>query len=222
MLSGQQDHSLTACAGDAIGDGDGQLSSRTRTRGSATHPTTNGHAGNHIEGYNALDEMEDESDATSSGGGWDGGDDDEVDAHIVDDDDDDDVDMSDSKASADEEEEDDLIRKQSLVVSLRYQKTHGSSNTEEPSKGEPSIKINGLSGAPTSPGDSAPRNPKLAGNSNATTNHQLPSTNHTPLTSSLISSNDGHSTTRQPGQQPNGSSAPSLALEPSGPDATIR
>lgn len=80
----------------------------------------------HIEGYNALDEMEDESDASSSGGDWDGADDDDVDDIIVDDEDEDDADMSDDEPSVANDEEspkDDFHdRPKSLVVSLRYRK----------------------------------------------------------------------------------------------------
>lgn len=83
---------------------------------------------NHIEGYNALDEMEDESDASSSGGDWDAADDDEVDEQIVDDEDEEDADMSDDEESVADEEDNvkpknkSRGRPSSLVVSLRYQK----------------------------------------------------------------------------------------------------
>lgn len=80
----------------------------------------------HIEGYNALDEMEEESDAASSGVEWDGGDDDDVDEQVVDEEEDEDADMSDDEVSiADEENEVAAERKRprsSLVVALRYQK----------------------------------------------------------------------------------------------------
>lgn len=84
----------------------------------------------HIEGYNSVDDMEGESDATSSGGEWEGGDDDDdVDDNIVDGEDDADVDMSDDDASVAEDEEDgeDYGRRRSLVVSLRYQQNHAPS-----------------------------------------------------------------------------------------------
>lgn len=80
----------------------------------------------HIEGYNSLDSMDDESDAASSGG-WDGGDD-ESDDH-AEDDEAEDVDMSDGEDKDSGEEEDDV--RQSLVVSLRYLKSHSSQSTEE-------------------------------------------------------------------------------------------
>lgn len=136
MLSGQ--HESTEMpetnenhSAETVGE---EIISRGRTRGSAyrngvTHSTQ---PRKHIEGYNALDEMEDESDASSSGGDWDGADDDEVDDIIVDDEDDDDADMSDDEPSvANDEEspkEDFHDRPKSLVVSLRYRK-----NVDNPS-----------------------------------------------------------------------------------------
>ena len=76
----------------------------------------------HIDGYNSVDSMDDESDATSSGVGWDGGDDDETD-DIADDGEDDDIEMSGNDAG-----ESDLSdeAQRSLVVSLRYAKSHSS------------------------------------------------------------------------------------------------
>ena len=67
--------------------------------------------GQHIEGYNSVDEMDDEDEATSSGAEWEGGDEDEPD------------DMDDNM---DEEDEDDdhfeEVEPQSLIVKLRYGK----------------------------------------------------------------------------------------------------
>ena len=87
----------------------------------------------HIEGYNILDEMEDETDASSSGGEWEGGDDDEVDEHIVDDEDEDDADMSEDGVSitngADEIEMENNDEPNSLVVALRYQKKNSPSTS---------------------------------------------------------------------------------------------
>lgn len=112
-----------------------EIISRGRTRGGAyrngvTHSTQHR---KHIEGYNALDEMEDESDASSSGGDWDGADDDEVDDIIVDDEDEDDADMSDDGPSvANDEEsrkEDFHDRPKSLMVSLRYRKMFDNPST---------------------------------------------------------------------------------------------
>lgn len=83
-------------------------------------------SGAHIEGYNALDEMEDESDASSSGAEWDGGDDDDVDDHVVDEEDEEDADMSDDGSSIAGEEEAAAANvthpRGSLVVALRYSK----------------------------------------------------------------------------------------------------
>lgn len=130
MLSGQ--HESTELpennenhSAETVGE---EVISRGRTRGSANRNgvTHNIQPRKHIEGYNALDEMEDESDASSSGGDWDGADDDDVDDIIVDDEDEDDADMSDDEPSvANDEEspkEDFRDRPKSLVVSLRYRK----------------------------------------------------------------------------------------------------
>ena len=180
--SGQQDHGPAACMGEVVEDGNGQSLSRTRTRGSGIHPVKNGRGGSHIDGYNALDEMEDESDATSSGGGWDGGDDDEVDAHIVDDDEEEveDDDMTDSGPSADEEG-DDLVSKQSLVVSLRYQKHHGVSDLDESTTNQNQTKSNGFSGAIAPSNDIYPQNPNLMKDPGVISSHHFSSNNQTPL-----------------------------------------
>lgn len=85
------------------------------------------HSRKHIDGYNALDSMEDESEASSSGGEWDGGDDDEPD-DMVEDEEDGDVDMSDNEAEVSEDEEEEDVT-QSLVVSLRYLKGRSSPPT---------------------------------------------------------------------------------------------
>ena len=117
--------------------------SRTRSRSSVPPRQSNGPRGRaHIEGYNALDEMDDESDATSSGNEWDGGDDDEdnVDGNMADDDD---VEMADE---SDMEEAQDELAQQSLVVSLRYQrKPEGSS----PSRATEPVSVNGERPSPT-------------------------------------------------------------------------
>lgn len=132
MLSGQ--HETTEAP--AINDTNGAIIaeeepvSRGRTRGSALRNgvTQKVRSRKHIEGYNVLDEMEDESDASSSGGDWEGADDDEVDANISEDEDDEDAEMSDDEASiANEDVEEDANeqlsdRPGSLVVALRYQK----------------------------------------------------------------------------------------------------
>lgn len=132
VLSGQ--HETTEAP--AINDTNGAIIaeeepvSRGRTRGSALRNgvTQKVRSRKHIEGYNVLDEMEDESDASSSGGDWEGADDDEVDANISEDEDDEDAEMSDDEASiANEDVEDDANeqlsdRPGSLVVALRYQK----------------------------------------------------------------------------------------------------
>ena len=86
----------------------------TRTRSGGLELTKPKSHRAHIDGYNALDEMDDESDATSSGNEWDGRDDDEVDDNLGDDDEDEDM--------SDDDMEPDDDSKQSLLVSLRYQK----------------------------------------------------------------------------------------------------
>ena len=93
----------------------------------------------HIEGYNSVDSMEDESDATSSSGDWQGGDDDDVDDNIVDDEDDADVDISDDEACNVDGEDgtDGYGHRRSLLVSLRYQKSTASIiDRSIPSEGE--------------------------------------------------------------------------------------
>ena len=117
--------------GAGQGDGKNRKTSPGRTRRSVQTNGTNSRnqRRNHIDGYNALDEMEDESDATTSGGEWDAGDDDDVDEHVANDEEDEDVDMSDDGPSAEEDE--DYAGQQSLVVSLRYHKRHGGEDTRD-------------------------------------------------------------------------------------------
>lgn len=130
MLSGQHESiELPENNGKHSAETGGEeVISRGRTRGSANRNgvTNNSQPRNHIEGYNALDEMEDESDASSSGGDWDGADDDDVEDIVVDDEDEDDVDMSDDEPSVANDDrspkEDFRDRPKSLVVSLRYRK----------------------------------------------------------------------------------------------------
>lgn len=125
MLSGRVDASETRSNGaieEAEGDDEGPPVSRGRARrttqqnGARPKPQPR----KHIEGYNSLDSMDDESDAASSGG-WDGGDDDESEDHVEDDEEDEDVEMSDAEENDSEEE--DYNAHQSLVVSLRYLKS---------------------------------------------------------------------------------------------------
>ena len=90
--------------------------------------------GKHIEGYNSLDEMEDESDATSSGNEWDGADEDEPDDQADDEDEEEgDIEMSDEERGSlgdDESDEEHRRRSRSLVVSLRYSKNTSSSKSQ--------------------------------------------------------------------------------------------
>lgn len=125
MLSGRADASETRSNGgveEAEGDDEDPPVSRGRARratqqnGARPKPQLR----KHIEGYNSLDSMDDESDAASSGG-WDGGEDEESDDHVEDDEEDEDVEMSDAEENDSEEEDDNAHR--SLVVSLRYLKS---------------------------------------------------------------------------------------------------
>ncbi len=133
MHSGQHDDKEQPATGgmDGTGATEEQPISTARPRRSAYKNgiSQKSRGRQHIEGYNSVDDMEGESDATSSGGEWEGGDDDDVDDNIVDGEDDADVDMSDDDASIAEDEEDGegYGRRRSLVVSLRYQKTHAPS-----------------------------------------------------------------------------------------------
>ena len=140
MLSGQNEQISTATNGDETQDGNENVQIRTRTRGGARQASTNNRGRKHIEGYNELDEMEDESDATSSGGEWDGGDDDDVDGNIVDDEEDD-VEMSDSGRSAEELEHDPAVVK-SLIVTLRYHKKQESRSAGGPAEIQDTIIVN--------------------------------------------------------------------------------
>ena len=128
MHSGQHDDREEPATGPTDGtDGaEEQIESTGRPRRSAYR---NGdgqkpRGQQHIESYNSVDEMEEESDATSSGGEWEGGDDDDVDDNIADEEDDADVEMSEDDASNVEEDVggEENGRRRSLVVSLRYQK----------------------------------------------------------------------------------------------------
>lgn len=136
MLSGQHESTEVPENNEnhSVETGGEEVISRGRTRGSANRNglTHNSQPRKHIDGYNALDEMEDESDASSSGGDWDGADDDDADDIIVDDEDEDDADMSDEPSVANDDEspkEDFHDRPKSLVVSLRYRKNVGTLST---------------------------------------------------------------------------------------------
>ena len=134
MLSGRADASETRSNGAmeaAEGDDEDPPVSRGRARratqqnGARPKPQLR----KHIEGYNSLDSMDDESDAASSGG-WDGGDDDESDDHVEDDEEDEDVEMSDAEENDSEGEDGNAHR--SLVVSLRYLKSQPSPSRDIP------------------------------------------------------------------------------------------
>ena len=146
MHSGQheeREQPATDGIDNGLGEGGEQQASTGRSRRSGYN---NGvgqkpRSQEHIEGYNSVDDMEDESDASSSGGEWDGGGDDNVDDNIVDEEDDADEDVSDDDASVAKEEEDgeEYGERRSLVVALRYHKSHASSidNTTSAEGGPP-------------------------------------------------------------------------------------
>ncbi|MCJ1381023.1 hypothetical protein MMC17_004132 [Xylographa soralifera] len=150
MLSGNHnlDHTTSVEGGNGVQEADEEPITRARTRGVVQQQQPSSQNRKHIDGYNALDEMEDESDATSSGGEWDGGDDDEVEENIADDEEDEDVDMSDSGPSGDE-----LgggsTDKHSLVVSLRYHKKQGYPGGSTDMKQDDRPKTNGFLKAST-------------------------------------------------------------------------
>lgn len=130
MPRGQQNAGASSVDGNPATEvGEGELAPSGRTRQSVPRNgvAVKARSGTHIEGYNALDEMEDESDASSSGAEWDGGDDDDVDDHIVDEEDEEDADMSDDEASIADEEAavaaKEIRPRSSLVIALRYHKT---------------------------------------------------------------------------------------------------
>ncbi len=148
MLSGQADATEHS---DPNGvDQDGEDDQRLSVRGGSQRvaPRVKARPGKHIEGYNELDEMEDESDAPSSGNEWDSGADEEPEDPTDEDDEEDaDVEMSDDDGVIAKEEasavEDDR-RSQSLMVSLRYSKL-----------GSSPISANATNGTPVPEGDIA-------------------------------------------------------------------
>lgn len=107
---------------DGVEDHEEQVRSRGRPRRTAQHLESKPKSRSlkHIEGYNSLDSMDYESDATSSEGEWNGGEAEEPDDQVNDEEEDEDLEMSgdDEDKATDEEEE----RRQTLVVSLRYLK----------------------------------------------------------------------------------------------------
>ena len=127
----QEDREASIAHSNNVVNGEGEAEEATRRgrrrvgarNGVGHHPRPRGR----FNGYNAVDAMDDESEATSSGGEWDGGDDeDDVNDHIGidDEDEDDDIDMSDDGSSTGELGEPNSgaagYAKGSLVVSLRY------------------------------------------------------------------------------------------------------
>lgn len=96
----------SAGRGDEI-DANGRPRRSTRTDGLAQ-------SGSHIEGYNSVDEMDEESDAASSGNEWNGaGGEDDFRAEDE---------MEEDASEAELLDEDDIDLDRSLVVKLRYSK----------------------------------------------------------------------------------------------------
>ena len=145
MLSGHNEQVSVATNGNNAQDDDENTQTRTRTRGGTRQALTN-RGRKHIEGYNELDEMEDESDATSSGGEWEGGDDDEIDGNIVDDEEDD-VDMSDSGGSEDELQHDPAVAR-SLIITLKYRKKQKSTFSDKLGGIQGTFAVNGDASSP--------------------------------------------------------------------------
>ena len=169
ISSGQNEQVNDDANDNNLQHGDENMQPRTRTRGGGRQVTTN-QGRKHIEGYNELDEMEDESDATSSGNEWDGGDDDELDGNIMDDEEED-VEMSDSGGSYDEVEQN-SANISSFIVTLKYRKKQNSLIAEKLAPIQGTIAVNGLSGSPASSNSEAPA--ATNDNSPRPENHPIP------------------------------------------------
>ena len=90
-----------------------------------------------LDGTNELDDMEDESEASSSGAGWDSGKDDDVDDNIMDEEDQEDAEMSDDETSDAELGADgESVRKRSLVISLKVPKKGSQPKTDTENSGK--------------------------------------------------------------------------------------
>ena len=143
MLSGQADsteHAKSSGIDEADEEDEEPL---VRGRPQRVAPRVKPRSGRHIDGYNELDEMDDESDAPSSGNEWDSGAEDEPDDEADDDDEDEDAEMSDDDdiiARVEESEGEDGRRSRSLVVSLRYSKMGSSPLSMDATNGTPAPK----------------------------------------------------------------------------------
>lgn len=151
MLSGQvegAEHERVGSMDEVDGDiGQPVLDSRVQP----TASRANRRPGKHIDGYNELDEIDDESDAPSSGNEWDSGAEDEPDDQADDDDEEDDVEINDDEnmsAQEGESESEDDGRSRSLVVSLRYSKTDSSPPLLDAINGAPNLKQNDATPVP--------------------------------------------------------------------------
>ena len=115
MLSGQRTETVQEDGGEGLGLSNG-TSRRTRTSGGSngwTQPR------NHIEGYNSIDEMDDEPDAASSGDDYDAADGEDNFG-------DEDEEMSEGQSM----DEEDMDIRPSLVVQLRYGKGNQAAKQE--------------------------------------------------------------------------------------------
>ena len=120
VLSGQDnlDEQNRGSLGGAIDD-ETEKAPHARPHRSVQYSTilSKGPASKQHKGYESLDPVDDESDATTSGREWEGGDSEEPDEPLEEEEDDDGIETSNSN---DGEEED---PRQSLVVSLRYMRS---------------------------------------------------------------------------------------------------
>ena len=207
--------------GDAPAEGadaempDGHDDSQMRTRGGGRSTRTNGTRGRaHIDGYNALDEMDDESDAVSSENSWDGGGDD--------DEEDDAAEGAMGDMTEDNEEEDEMsvdgdvdedgrVRRKSLVVALRYGKERAGS-------------IPAMAATSSPLGTAAPADPKAFGNganldgsTNAAaiqTNGISPGSEKEPMSDTVVVAVPPATASQHQGAKPVGSEPSKMAIDP--------
>ncbi|SMY26988.1 unnamed protein product [Zymoseptoria tritici ST99CH_1A5] len=126
----------------------------TRFRGA--QPATNGHKRKHIEGYNSIDEMSDENDASADGDGWDSdknGDDE--DEHMADADDQQD-DAASEPSELDEDDDSGLGSSRSLLVKLKVADKAGSSIRDTPPTSPPVPKEGSANGVKEEAANVAP------------------------------------------------------------------
>lgn len=184
MLSGQQDataHSRITEIGAAEDDEDAdepRVGGRPRRAAQQNRIKAKPFSRKQTEGYDSLESMGDESDATSSGNEWDGGDEDEPDDQIDDEEEDEDVDMSDDSRA--EEEEDDP--RQSLVVSLRYMKSRRSPASQQIQNRPAVVEDHNISLMNTSSSKKLSETPYSGDVVSSGPTHQSSPLHHVPLT----------------------------------------